>query len=95
MQDDVVKSYKNHEIDTKVFLKLPQCLGGHLDLMLGIKYLRHYPDKVFQLQTGLTIYRSWFKNAGGTRHFIGEPYKILQDGVKILHQHKHFHIRLM
>ena len=47
--------------------------------MLGIKYLRYYPVKVFQLPYGLTIYRSWFKNADGTEEVIRGPPKIFTE----------------
>ena len=47
--------------------------------MLGIKYLRYYPEKVFQLPSGLTIYRSWFKNANGARGVEGGPHKLFRE----------------
>ena len=75
VQDDVINSYKQHGRDPAVLPKLAQFVGGHTDFMLGIKYLRYYPEKLFQLPSGLTIYRAWFKNADGTRGFIGGPHK--------------------
>ena len=59
--------------------KLPQFVGGRTDFLLGIKYLRYYPEKVFQLLSGLTICWSWFKNADGTRGVIGDPHKIFTE----------------
>ena len=47
--------------------------------MLGIKYLRYYAEKVFQLPSGLTIYRSWFKNADGARGVEGGPHKLFRE----------------
>ena len=44
--------------------------------MLGIKYLRYYPEKVFHLPSGLTINRSWFKNADGITGAAGGPHKV-------------------
>ena len=44
--------------------------------MLGIKYQSYYPEKVFQLPSGLTIYRSWFKNADGTKGVVSGPHKV-------------------
>ena len=39
--------------------------------MLRIKYLRYCSETVFQLPSGLAIYRSWFKNEDGTRGVFG------------------------
>ena len=79
MQDDVINSYKQNRGDPSVLLKLLQSFGGHTNFMLGIKYLRYYPEKVFQLPSGLTIYRSCFKNTDGTRGVIGGPHKIFTE----------------
>ena len=45
-------------------------------MMIGIKYLRYHPEKIFQLPSGLTIYRSIFKNIDGSRGVIGGPHHI-------------------
>ena len=47
--------------------------------MLEIKYLRYYPEKVFQLPPGLTIYRSLFKNVDGTRGVVGGLHKLFAE----------------
>ena len=59
--------------------QLPQFVGGDTDFMLGIKYLGYNPEKVFQLPSGVTIYRSWFKNADGTRGVVGGPHKVFTE----------------
>ena len=46
--------------------------------MLGMKYLRYYPETVFQLLSKLTIYKSWFKNADSTGDVIGGLIRLLQ-----------------
>ena len=38
--------------------KLPE--EGETDLLIGIKYLKYFPEAVFKLPTGLTIYESPF-----------------------------------
>ena len=38
--------------------------------MLGIKYLRYYPENAFQLPSGLKLYKFWFRNADGTRGVV-------------------------
>lgn len=56
--------------------KLPKSIGGDVDFVIGIKYLRYYPEKVFQLPSGLTVYRSMFKNTDGSIGVIGGPHRI-------------------
>ena len=47
--------------------------------MIRVTYLRYYPEKVFQLPSGLAIYKSWFKNADGTRGVIGDPHIVFTE----------------
>ena len=79
VEDDIKKAYKISGGNLKELPKLPKSVGGHTDFMIGIKYLRYYPEKVFQLPSGLSIYRSWFKNADGTRGVIGGPHKVFTE----------------
>jgi len=53
--------YKNARHHVKRLLKLPEVVGGRVDLMIGIKYLRYCPKSVLQLSSGLTIYKSVFE----------------------------------
>ena len=64
---------------------LPAFVRGHTDIMIGIKYLRYYPEKVFQLPSGLAIDKSWFKNADGTRGVIGDPHRVFAE-IETSHQ---------
>ena len=63
----------------KYLPKLPTFVGGHTDFMIGVKYLRYFPEKVFQLPSGLAINKSWFKNAVGTRGVIGYPHRVFTE----------------
>ena len=62
--------------DPKYKPKLPAFVGGHTDFMIGVKYLQYYPEKVFQLLSGLAIYKSWFKNPDGTGGVTGGPHSL-------------------
>ena len=79
VEDNIIKGYKVNGGDPRELPKLPKSVGGHTDFMIGIKYLRYYPEKVFQLPSGLSIYRSWFKNADGTRGVIGGPHRVFTE----------------
>ena len=50
-----------------------------------LKYLGYYPEKVFQLPFNLAIYKSWFKNADGTRGVIGPPHRVFTE-IETSHQ---------
>ena len=79
VEEDIAAGSKRQGNNPKDLPQLPQFVGGDTDFMLGIKYLRYYPEKVFQLPSGLTIYRSWFKNADGTRRVVGGPHKVFTE----------------
>ena len=79
VEEDIAAGYKRQENNQSDLRQLPQSIGGDTDFMLGIKYLRYYPEKVFQLPSGLTIYRSWFQNADGTRGVVGGPHKVFTE----------------
>ena len=59
--------------------KLPHHVGGETDIMIGIKYLKYFPERVFQLPNGLTIYKSMFRNSDGSRGVIGGPHRIFTE----------------
>ena len=61
LQGRVEKDIKQISGDMKNLPKLPRYVGGNADFMISIKYLRYYPEKIFQLPSGLSIYKSWFK----------------------------------
>ena len=42
--------------------------------MVGIKYLKYFPEAVCKLQSGLTIYKSPFISTGGCRGVVGGPH---------------------
>ena len=79
VEENIAAGYKRQGNNPRDLPQLPQSVGGDTDFMLGIKYLRYYPEKVFQLPSGLTIYRSWFQNADGTRGVGGGPHKMFTE----------------
>ena len=79
VEENIAAGYKRQGNNPRDLPQLPQSVGGDTDFMLGIKYLRYYPEKVFQLPSGLTIYRSWFQNADGTRGVVGGPHKVFTE----------------
>ena len=53
-------------------------VGGNINFMIRIKYLRHHPKLIYQLPSGFSIYESMFKNTDGTRAVIGGPHEVFR-----------------
>ena len=58
--------------------KLPRKVGGITDILIGIKYLKYFPKKVFQLESGLGIYESVFNTSDGYTGVVGGPPNFLK-----------------
>ena len=77
--NDIHNGFKNiGGAPTKLPLVSAQ-VGGGVDFMIGIQYMRYHPMFVFQLPSGLTIFKSHFKSADGTRGVIGGPHRIFRE----------------
>ena len=79
VEADVRIGYILNGKDSKYLPKLPWFVGDYTDFMIGVSYLRYYPEKVFQLPSGLAICKLWFKNADGTRGVIGGPHIVFTE----------------
>ena len=86
VQEDINNAYQQQCGDPSKLPKLPRSIGGDVDFMIGIKYLRYHPKQVFQLPSGLTIYESMFENADGGFGVIGGPHAVFTA------IEKHFHL---
>ena len=89
VQHDIEAAYKATRGNTNELPKLPKFIGGTVDFMIGIKYLRYHPEVIFQLPSGLTIYRSVFKNVDGSRGVIGGPHRIFTE----INNYHHFDVK--
>ena len=80
LQGQVYDDIKNHNVqqgnNLQFLPNVPASIGGDIDFMVGIRYNRYCPDPVFQLPSGLTIYRSKFVNTDGSFGVIGGPHEI-------------------
>ncbi|MCH2405590.1 MAG: hypothetical protein MK200_05290, partial [Nitrosopumilus sp.] len=75
VQKDIQEAYIANGGNVEDLPKLPQHIGGQVDFILGIKYLRYHPQKIFSMPSGLTIYRSSFLNVDGSRGVVGGPHE--------------------
>ena len=69
-----------HYHDDPTDLPTPsKSVGGDVHLMIGVKYLRYHPKLIFQLPSGLAIYKSVFSNTDGSDGVIGGPHRVFTD----------------
>ena len=88
VDEDIRTAYKIAGGSVKDLPRLPKSVGGDVDFMIGIKYLRCHPEFVFQMPSGLTIYKSKFKNVDGGRGVIGGPHEVFSAMERQFHLHK-------
>ena len=63
--------------------KLPSHIGGDTDLMIGVQYLKYYPEKISELPNGLSIYKSQFVNSDGSRGVVAGPHRVFLKFIRI------------
>ena len=71
--------------------KLPAVVGGETDILLGIRYAKYFPNKIYKFDTGLGIYESVFRSPCGAKGVVGGPHKEfskIEKNLKGLHVHK-------
>ena len=79
VEKEISKAFLDTGGDLRILPKLPKYVGGNTDLMIGIKYLKYYPKKIFSLPSGLTIYESQLVSHDGSRGIVGGPHKIFSE----------------
>ena len=52
--------------------------GGDVDVLIGSKYLRYFPEKVHKFESGLGIFESVFISEDGTRGVLNGPHKLFE-----------------
>ena len=76
VQRDIVSEFVKREGNVNDLPKLQKRIGGQVDIMIGVKYLRYFPKEVFMLLSGLTMYCSPFVSADGSRGVVAGPHKL-------------------
>ena len=79
VQKDIEEAYAAHGGHSSHLPGLPDVIGGDVDFLIGIRYLRYHPEPIFSLPSGLTIYKSPFLNANGTRGVVGGPHALFTE----------------
>ena len=56
--------------------EVPKKVGGKaVDIMFGIRYARYFPEMIFSLPCGLSIYKTIFKTPDGSLGILGGPHR--------------------
>ena len=76
VESDIREIYASAGGSVRDLPKLPKCVGGNTDIMIGIQYNIYYPTEVFRLPNGLSIYESQLANPDGSRGIVGGPHKV-------------------
>ena len=75
IESDVKKQYRQEKMSgMKKLPDLPKKVGGSTDILLGIKYYRYHPKRVWEDPNGLTIFDSCFTSVDGSTGVIGGPH---------------------
>ena len=77
LQDDIFKAYEENGGNIDSLPKLPDSIGGDVDIMIGSKYLRYHPEAIFSLPSGLTVFKSLLVGANGDQGIIGGPHPVI------------------
>ena len=59
--------------------------GANVDLMLGARYFRYFPQLIFSLPSGLGIYQAIIKASGGKAGILGGPHPAWKAAVNCSH----------
>ena len=93
--DSIKKSYNG--VPAVQNLKVPKFVGGHIDMILGIKYQNIYPELVHQYPNGLAVYKSkLLPDKPGAIACIGGPVSALEGMIVANGEHAVFgHMTLL
>ena len=54
--------------------RLPNEVGGNVDIMIGKQSLKYFPKEIAQLGSGMTLYKSRFRSPGWSKGVIAGPH---------------------
>ena len=74
VEHDIHEAFARSSGDVKKLPRLPASVGGHVDIMIGVQYLKFFPKEIFRTLAGLTIYSSPFASTDGSRGVVAGPH---------------------
>ena len=76
---DIKYQYAKEGNNPEHLPNVPSMVGGEVDLKIGIKYLRYFPQPIIHMPSGLTVYKSHFFNSDGSCGVIGGPHEVFNN----------------
>ena len=79
--EPILQSVKEQSAGIKAMknIRVPKTVGGQVDLLIGLKYQRVFPEPVHSLPNGLTVFKSKFlPGTPGVLGCIGGPVEALE-----------------
>ena len=73
VENDLRKDFARTR-NVKDLPRLFHSVGGQVDIMIGVQFLRYFPTEIFRSWAGLTIYNSCFKSPDGSTGVIAGPH---------------------
>ena len=70
---DIKKEWVKNNKENKLPI-VPKSVGGDTDIMIGVTYLKHFPKKLLELESGLTLSESVFLGKGGSTGVVWGPH---------------------
>ena len=53
--------------------------GGDTDIMIGVTYLKHFPKRLLELESGLPLSEPVFMSKGGSTGVVWGPYSSFEN----------------
>ena len=88
VEKDIKQDYLSKGGDLSNLPKLPPCVGGDTDIMLGIQYLKYFPKEIHRMENGLALFESPFMSYDKSRGTVGGPHK----SFNLLHKNLSNHV---
>ena len=75
VEEDIRVAYNNSGGNVRKLPDLPASVGGDISFMFGILYNRYFPTEIFRLPSGLSIFKSRFRNPDGSYGVVGGSHR--------------------
>ena len=86
VEKDIHKELEKTDKNVLPFLpRLPDKVGGPVDIMIGSAYLKYSPREIARLESGLTIYDSMFKSPDGSTGVVAGPHPEFDKAERLAH----------
>ena len=79
VEKDIHAAYKEAGKNPRSLPKLAESVGGDTHIMIGSLFNKYFPEELFRLPNGLSVYRSFFKNPDGSRGIVSGPHRVVAE----------------